>query len=498
MDSAAKLRVSNLCKSFPGVKALDGVSLSVKHASIHAVCGENGAGKSTLMKVMLGVHRPDSGQIFINEKPVEIRHPLDARRHGVSMIFQELNYVPEMTVEESFFLGNWPSTKLGQIKWREIRSVAAHLLKTEGLTFPPDARLSQLSTSQLQMLEIVKAVSHECDIIFMDEPTSSITLGEAELLFRKIAQLKARGASIVYISHKMEEIFRLADEITVMRDGKVIDSRPREAYDPQTLITQMVGRELQDVRPLAEHEAGNEALRVDGLSKAGRFSDVSFHIRAGEIVGFAGLVGAGRTDVMRCLFGIDQPDKGKIWIKGESARPRAPYESIGKGMAMLSEDRARDGIIAVRPVRENVALGDLTRFFYAGRLHATEENTAVSELCRKMNVKAASMEVAIGTLSGGNQQKTLLARSLLANPQILLLDEPTRGIDVGARQEIYQLLRQLAKEGKAQALVSSDLPELLLMCDRIYVMARGKIMGMLGKSEFSQQRVMALATGGTA
>jgi inositol transport system ATP-binding protein len=495
MTPALKLRASNIDKAFPGVQALNQVSLAVKRGTVHALCGENGAGKSTLMKIFIGLLQPDAGHILIDEQPVAIRNPIEARRLGISMIFQELNYIPEMTVEESFCVGNWPVGRLGRVSWNGIRARASDLLAQEHLSYSPKARLKDLSVSDLQMLEIVKAISYNSDILIMDEPTSAITTSEAEILFAKIDDLRRRGHSILYISHKMDEIFRLADDITVLRDGCLIDSRPRDQYDPDTLITQMVGRKLETTLPQEPTDFGHEALRVEHLSKTGKFHDVSFHVRAGEIVGFAGLVGAGRTDVMLALFGLAPADAGQIRLRGRNVSIRNVADSIACKMVLLSEDRRRYGIIPVRSVRENVSLSTLRQFLHHGWHHAAKESRTVQDTCRSMDVRTPSIEASAATLSGGNQQKLLLARWMLTDPDILLLDEPTRGIDVGAKQEIYKLMRALTTRKKALVMVSSELPELLAMCDRIYVMAKGCITGMLTQDQFSQEHILALATG---
>ncbi len=495
MESAVKLRTTNIHKAFPGVKALDNVSLAVKRGSVHAICGENGAGKSTLMKVIIGIHQPDSGRVCVDEEPVDIRNPIEARHRGISMIFQDPSYIPEMTVEESLFVGNWPTTGLGRVNWNTIRTRAAEILRHENLSYSPKAKLRDLTISDIQMLEIVKAISYNSDIIIMDEPTSAITANEAELLFTKIAELKRRNKSILYISHKLDEVFKIADEITVLRDGCVIDSRPIQGYDPETLITQMVGRKLETNIPGERRDLGDEALRVERLSKTGRFHDISFYVREGEIVGFAGLMGAGRTDVMRVLFGLDSADGGEIRVKKQRVAIKGVADGIDQGMALLPEDRRRYGIIPVRSVRENVSLSKLSKFIFGGRLHAEEENRTVLDYCHQMNIKTPTIETTVAALSGGNQQKVLFARWMLTHPRILLLDEPTRGIDVGAKQEIYRLMRSLAQEKMAVLMVSSELPELIKMCDRIYVMARGAITGMLTREEFTQENIMAHATG---
>ncbi len=493
MDQDIKLRVSNVEKSFPGVKALDKINFAVRKGTVHVICGENGAGKSTLMKVINGIYKQDSGQILIDGKVVEINNPIQARSLGISMIFQELNYIPEMTIEESLFVGNWPRDRYGKVDWKEIRKRTLELLEKEKLSYAPETKLKDLSVSDIQMLEILKAISYNSDIIIMDEPTSAITQKEVEVLFNKINELRKRGTSIIYISHKMDEIFRIADEITVFRDGSVVDSRPKEAYDMDTVITQMVGRKLEAVFQKESIEPGEQVLQVKSLTAA-KFSNVSFDIRKGEIIGFAGLMGAGRTEVMRALFGLDPYYSGEIIIKNEKIDIRNVRSSIEKKMVMLSEDRRRFGIIPVRSVKENVSLSSLKKFIYGGRLHAEEENQKIQEVCKSMNVKTPTYETSIEALSGGNQQKVILAKWMVTDPDILIMDEPTRGIDVGAKHEIYKLMTTLAKQGKALIMVSSELPELIMMCDRIYVMAKGKITGMLTREEFTQEKIMEYAT----
>lgn len=494
MNLDIKLRVSNVEKFFPGVKALDKINFTVRKGTVHVICGENGAGKSTLMKVINGIYKQDAGQILIDEKVVDIKNPIEARSRGISMIFQELNYMPEMTIEESLFVGNWPKDRFGKVDWKEIRNRTLQLLEKEKLNYSPETKLKDLTVSDIQMLEILKAISYNSDIIIMDEPTSAITNKEVEVLFKKIIELKKRGTCIIYISHKMDEIFRIADEITVFRDGCVVDSRPKEDYDMETVITQMVGRKVESIFQKEDIELGEQALQVKGLTNAGKFKNVSFDIRKGEIVGFAGLMGAGRTEVMRALFGLDEYQAGDVIIKDKKVKIRNVRDSINKKMVMLSEDRRRYGIIPVRSVRENVSLSSLGKFIYKGRLHAEEENKVVEDLCKKMNVKTPSYETSIEALSGGNQQKVILSKWMVTDPDILILDEPTRGIDVGAKHEIYKLMTMLAKNGKAVIMVSSELPELIMMCDRIYVMAKGEITGMLTRDEFTQEKIMAYAT----
>lgn len=493
MGNSVKLKIENINKSFPGVKALDDVSFQVKKGTVHVICGENGAGKSTLMKIINGIYEEDSGNIYIDGKKVKIKNPIEARALGVSMIFQELNYIPEMTIEESLFVGSWPKDKYGKVDWKEIRKKTLELLEREGLKYSPTTKLKDLTVSDIQMLEILKAISYNSEIIIMDEPTSAITQKEVAILFKKINELRERGTAIIYISHKMDEIFEIADEITIFRDGTVVDSRPIEDYDMDTVIAQMVGRKLSGNFPKEEIEIGKELLNVKNLSGQA-FSDVNFNLSQGEVIGFAGLMGAGRTEVMRSLFGLDPYTSGEIIINGKKADIKSPKDSIKEKMVMLSEDRRRYGIIPIRSVKENVSLSNLKRFIYGGRLRSKEEKKVVEEYCKKMNVKTPNIDTNIENLSGGNQQKVILAKWMVTDPDILILDEPTRGIDVGAKFEIYKLMMELAREKKGLIMISSELPELIGMCDRIYVMAKGNIMGELKRDEFSQEKIMSYAT----
>ncbi|MDR1376222.1 MAG: sugar ABC transporter ATP-binding protein [Synergistaceae bacterium] len=494
MTEKIRLRVSQVTKLFPGVVALDKIDFAVKEGSVHVLCGENGAGKSTLMKIINGVYQADEGQIFIGERPVKINSPSDARNLGVSMIFQELNFVPESTVAENLFLGEWPTNAFGKVDWKRIRKKTAELLREEGLSYSPDTKLRDLTVSDIQMLEITKAVSRNCNIIIMDEPTSAITQKEVAALFEKIRALKARGVSVIYISHKLDEIFQIADEITVFRDGKAVDTKPAAELDIDTVISMMVGRKLENSYPKETVPKGEKLLEVEAMSGEG-FRNVSFHVKRGEIVGFSGLMGAGRTEVMRALFGLDAISAGTVKTKGKNVRIRKVSDSIKCGMVMLSEDRRRYGIIPVRSVRENCSVASLERVIYAGRLHSKRENDLVGGMFGRMRVKTPSFDTPILALSGGNQQKVLLSRWMLRDPDILILDEPTRGIDVGAKYEIYRLMTELVREGKSILMVSSEMPELLGMCDRIYVMSQGTVTGELQREEFSQELIMKYATG---
>jgi inositol transport system ATP-binding protein len=487
------LEVKHISKSFPGVKALDDVSFSVKGGSVHVLCGENGAGKSTLMKIINGIYQPDGGDTFIRGAKVQIESPTKAGELGISMIFQELNYMPEMSVEESLFVGRWPKTSYGRIDWKTIRVRTVKLLDQENLPFDPETKLKDLSISNLQMLEILKAISRDADIIIMDEPTSSITNKEIKTLFAKIDDLRARGKAIVYISHKMEEIFQIADEISILRDGKVVETRPKDQFDIDSVIALMVGRALGQGYPKEDVPHGDVVLEVEHFSGPSGFDDISFKVKEGEIVGFAGLVGAGRTETVRALFGLDEHTQGTIRVHGRLSKIKSVTDSMQCGIVMLSEDRRRFGIIPVRDVKENVSLASMSQFFQNGHLDKSKERRKVEDICNRISVKMSSIDVPVSTLSGGNQQKVVLSKWMLREPDILILDEPTRGIDVGAKFEIYRLMTSLAKEGKSIIVVSSELPELIGMCDRIYVMAEGRITGELKRDEFSQEKIMRYA-----
>ena len=487
------LSVEGISKSFPGVKALDNVSFEVRPGTVHALCGENGAGKSTLMKIINGIYSPDAGTIRVKGEEVRIKNPIEARAHGIAMIAQELNYVPEMTIAESFFLGRLPM-KFGRVDWGYIRSEARRILKEEGLDFSINRRLSTLTVSEIQTLEIVRAVYHSADVLIMDEPTSAIAHKEVEALFAKIRDLIAQGKSIIYISHKMDEVFELADDISVLRDGTVVSSQPSSTITTAQVIAQMVGRDMDHQSyPKEQVAIGDTVFNASGLSSEHQFADIHFDIKAGEIVGLAGLIGAGRSEVIRAVFGLDPLDSGEIEVEGKPVQLTSPKKAIENGVVMLSEDRRLVGIIPQLSIKKNATLASLHQVIYGGRTHPREEEKLVEQYFSAMNVKAPSTETKISSLSGGNQQKVLLARWLLADPKVMLLDEPTRGIDVGAKFEIYKLMTDLAKQGRGILMISSELPELIGMCDRIYVMSAGRLTAELAPDQYSQETILTYA-----
>ena len=500
-DAVPMIELNNISKKFPGVKALDNMTLTARAGEVHSVCGENGAGKSTLMKIINGIYKPDSGEIKIKGELAKIHSPLDAKSYGITMVYQECAYVPEMTVEESMFLGDLPMNKFGTIDWKYVHARTKELLDMEKMIKPSQlphglkSKLKDVSLATIQLLEITKAISKDAEIIIMDEPTSSLPEHETNLLLEKIIELKKRGKCILYISHKMDEIFRISDTITVLRDGQHVATKPASQLDIDTVVSMMVGRELVNDYPKETFPIGKELLNVRDLHKKGVFKNISFNLHSGEIVGLAGLVGAGRTEVALALSGVDPYDEGFVEVNGRDVKISNVSTSIKQGIAMVSEDRRKYGLVTIRNVRENMALPNLEMFIRGGYLHSKEENLAVTEKCDSMRIKTPSIETEVKNLSGGNQQKVVLAKWLIRAASIMILDEPTRGIDVGAKFEIYKLMTAMAKEGKAILMISSEMSELLGMCDRLYVMHEGEIVKEFERSEFSQERIMHYAAG---
>ena len=498
MGDDIKLRVSKIEKSFPGVKALDKIDFTVRKGTVHALCGENGAGKSTLMKIINGIYKPDAGEIFVDEKSVKIKDPIMARSLGIAMIAQELNYVPEMSVEENIFLGRLPVDGMGRVKWREVREKTERLLKEEHLPYKATDKLKTLTTSDIQMLEILKAISNDASIVVMDEPTSSITQKEVELLFKKIALLKAKGCAIVYISHKMDEIKRIADDITVMRDGGYVGTWPAAEMTTEQIIAKMVGRELTNVYPDKDNEIGDVVLEVKDLCSIHpkSFQHVSFKLRKGEILGFGGLVGAQRTELMEGIFGIRGVASGEVYMHGKKVNIKHPIDAMNAGIGLITEDRRGNGIFGCLSIKDNVGVSVYNKYLKAGFvLDHKKINTVVDDSIKKLRIKTPSMKEHIANLSGGNQQKVIVSRWLANDPDVLIMDEPTRGIDVGAKHEIYEIMNDLAKQGKAIIMISSEMAELLGMSDRVCVMCNGRLTGEITeKEEMSQANVMQFAT----
>ena len=492
--NAFALEAEGISKFFPGVKALDNVSLRVRPGTVHALMGENGAGKSTLMKCLIGIYRPDKGSIRVKGEPVEFTDTMDALRSGISMIHQELNLVPHMTVVENIWLGREPM-KYGFVDHGQLTRQTQALLDKLNIRLTADRLVGDLSIAAQQMVEIAKAVSWNADIVIMDEPTSALTEGEVAHLFTIIRDLRAQGKAIIYISHKMDEIFAITDEISVFRDGTWVGSKNTTEFTRQSLITQMVGRELTQLFPKFNNTIGEEVLTVRNLTRQGVFHDVSFSVRRGEILGVAGLVGAGRSEVMESLFGMERFDSGEVLIDGAPVTIDSPSVAIEKGMALLTEDRKKSGLFLVLSVLENMSIVKMPEYIgKSGFVQHVKMAEDCMEQIRRLNIKTPTMDQIINNLSGGNQQKVLIARWLLAQPKILILDEPTRGIDVGAKAEIYHLISELANRGVAVIMVSSELPEILGMSDRVMVMHEGRITGILEKDEADQETILSLAS----
>ena len=490
------LKMEGICKAFPGVRALDEAAITVKRGEIHALMGENGAGKSTLMKVLNGLLSPDKGHIWFNGEEIHVENPASALKKGIAMIYQELNPVRDMTVAENIFLGREFTRGKGIFVDRKKGEEEAEvLLKKFELDIRPGAKMRGLSLAKMQMIEIVKAVSSGAKLIVMDEPTSSLTDDEIRVLFKKILELKKEQVSIVYISHRMEEIFEIADTVTVMRDGKYIDTKRVGEIDKNTLIHMMVGRELSNIFPKVPVEIKEPVLEVKHFNSR-RFFDISFHVRKGEILGFYGLVGAGRSEVFKSIFGMDPYESGEIIVDGKTRDIKSPHQAIEAGIAMVTEDRKEYGLVLCRSIRENIALPNLDRFAGKLFLDGRKEEKECKDIAGKISVKMSSMNQLAGNLSGGNQQKVVLSKWLIQNPKILVLDEPTRGIDVGAKAEIHSLMCEFAKQGMAIIMISSELPEVMGMSDRIMVMGEGRIKGEFRYGEYSQDEILACALGG--
>ena len=492
------LEMKNISKEFPSVKALDDVSLTVRRGTVHALMGENGAGKSTLMKCLFGIYGADKGQIFLEGKEVKFKNPAQALENGVAMVHQELNQALKRNVMDNIWLGRYP-TRFGVTLEGKMYSDTKSIFEELDIKVDPKTVMSAMSVSDRQMVEIAKAVSYDSKIIVLDEPTSSLNEQEVEHLFRIIDKLKSKGCGIIYISHKMEEILRISDDITVMRDGKHIATEAASNLTMDKIIKLMVGRELTERFPPKTNKIGEVSLKIEGLSaKYANVRDVSFDVRRGEIVGVAGLGGAGRTELLESIFGVLTRSSGKITLNGKIAQNRNPRESISNGFALLTEERRATGIFGILDITENTVISNLKKYRLSGFfLSKSKMHKDTDWSIGAMRIKTPDKHTKIRTLSGGNQQKVILGRWLLTEPDILLLDEPTRGIDVGAKYEIYQLIIDLASKGKSVLMVSSEMPELLGVCDRIIVMSGGRLAGEVdltdGSGEDVQEKIMALA-----
>ncbi len=482
------LEVQNITKSFPGVKALNDVSIQIRHGQIHAFVGENGAGKSTLLKIINGNYQKDSGTILCDGKKVEIRNPKDTEALGISIVFQELNQVPTISVAENLLMGRLP--KKGRfVDWKETYRRGAEALKKIGYDLDPRTPVSKLSVAQRQMVEIAKAISFpNTKLILMDEPTATLTSKECQELFKVIRELKAKGIAVIYISHKLEEIFEICEWVTILRDGQIIDSQPIENFTANDITSRMIGRELSQKFPKRQGKPGEkEIFKVEHLSQANILKDISFSLKEGEILGMAGLVGAGRTEMARALVGVDFKESGDIWIRGKKVTIQNPADAIKKGLCYLSEDRRGEGFVGQFSVKWNISLANLRNVLKHGILNNKKEMSIAEKAVDAMLIRTPSLEQKVYNLSGGNQQKVVIGKWLNTDVSIYIFDEPTRGIDVGAKAEIYQLINELADSGKSIIFISSELPEILGVCDRILVMRQGAISAELKDKNISAQ-----------
>ena len=487
------LEMTDITKEFPGVRALDQVNLRVRPGTVHALMGENGAGKSTLMKCLIGIYHKTSGKIVYDGKEVDFNTTIEGLSNGISMIHQELSPIPERSVAENVWVGRQPMKNKFMVDHKKMREDTVKLFEQLQVNIDPDLKMKELTVSQMQMVEIVKAVSYNSKIVIMDEPTSSLTKGEVEHLFRIIRQLKENGVAVIYISHKMDEIFEICDEVTIYRDGKYIMTSKISDITMDELVRHMVGREVTEMFPKVDCEIGEVVLEVDHLNAGKLVKNVSFKLHKGEILGFAGLVGAGRSETMEAIFGLRHIQGGTIKIKGKEVSIKSPSDAICNGISFLTEDRRGKGIIGIRDVSDNTILSHLAA--YGTPLNHKKIKEDVDEYVAKLRVKTPSNQEKLQNLSGGNQQKVLVARCLLTDPEIFIVDEPTRGIDVGAKSEIHALITQLAGQGKAVILISSEMPEVMGMADRIIVMHEGVVTGILDRKEFDQEAIMRFAAG---
>ena len=495
------LELKGVCKSFPGVKALDNVQLALRPGTVHALMGENGAGKSTLMKCLFGIYKMDAGEIYMNGQKIQVDNPDEAMKLGIAMVHQELQPVPARSVAENLFLGRFPVKKIGPIQMIDHKKMyedTAYWLHEVKMDFNPKAMLGDLSIGQMQSVEIAKAVSHQAKVVIFDEPTSSLSDNEVEALFRIMNDLRDKGVAMVYISHKMDEIKRIADDITIMRDGTYVGTWPASELTTDQIIAKMVGRELTNVYPERKNEPGDVILEVNDLCSihANSFQHVSFNLRKGEILGFGGLVGAQRTELLEGVFGIRGIESGEIKINGTPVKIKKPSDAMKAGIGLITEDRRGNGIFGCLSIKDNVGVSVYNKYLKAGfMLDHKRINGVVDDSIKKLRIKTPSMKEHIANLSGGNQQKVIVARWLANDPDILIMDEPTRGIDVGAKHEIYEIMNDLAAQGKAIIMISSEMAELLGMSDRVYVMCDGKLRGEITeKEEMTQAKVMSYAT----
>jgi ABC-type sugar transport system ATPase subunit len=497
MDGSDYLAMKGICKSFVGTQALQDVDFSAAVGEVHAISGENGAGKSTLVKILSGALPSDKGEIFLGGSPITLGSPLRARHYGIYAVYQEFSLIPNLTIAENILLGQMPSTRIPElVDWNTAYKKADNILQTIGFTgIDVHQKVSQLSVSHQQMVEIAKAVAGHRKVLILDEPSAVLSQEELNRLFTLIRNLKQQGTIILYISHRLDEVFEIADRITVLKDGKLVGTVKPQESDQNQLIRMMVGRSLGEIFPVRKPSGGEVELEVKGLSSKDAFSDISFSLRKGEIVGMFGLVGSGRTQVARSIFGADPFTSGEILLNGESIHPRSPRDAVDCGIALLTEDRKRDGLVMNCTIRDNISLASYLRLSKLDVINRREQAAEVKKLVRDLDVRPPQLDKLVNHLSGGNQQKVVLAKWLMTRAKVLILDEPTRGVDVGSKVEIYHIIDNLSRAGMAILFISSELPEVLGMCDRTLVMREGQIVGEFTRADASEEKILSAAAG---
>lgn len=489
------IEMTGIGKQFPGVLALADVDLTLEPGKVHALMGENGAGKSTLIKILAGVYQPDSGTIRIGGQQVDLQTPRDALRQGVKVVFQEIALIPEFTVAENIFLEGYPTGRAGSIDWKKIRDDSAALFERIGFNVDPADKVGNLPVSQQQMVEIARALAHEARIVVMDEPTSSLTPAETSLLFDVIRRLTDIGIAVLYVSHKLDEIFTICDHVVVMRDGRFVDGYPIEQATTGRIVADMVGRELSEIYPPHNATVGDVLMRIGGLSRRGEFADVNLDVRAGEVVALAGLIGAGRTELAKAVIGATSAEAGTVEMLGKTLRIRHPRDAMAEGVVYLSEDRKGEGLLLDHSIGENIVLSILKALARFGVLLPAPQREVIDRGMAELRVKAPSSRVAVSSLSGGNQQKVVLARLLATKARVFILDEPTRGVDIGAKAEIYKIIAGLTEAGRGVVLISSELPEVLGLAHRVALFREGQLVRTLERQEADAVGIMNVLTG---
>lgn len=496
MSEKTVLQMKNINKSFSGVQVLHDVHFDLKRGEVHALLGENGAGKSTLIKILAGIHQPDSGEIRIDGEKVEIQKVTDSQKYGVSVIHQELSLASNMTIADNVYMGRLPGKHL--VDDKALNKNVQEMLDSFGLDLDPQCKAGSLSVAQQQMVEIVRALSVDARILVMDEPTASLTDKEIDKLFEFITTLQSHGVAIIYISHRMEEIFKIASRVTVLRDGYFIGTKAIHETDYEDIVSMMVGREFKDVYPQTSGEIGEIIMQVKNLNAGSQVQDINFDLKKGEVLGFYGLMGSGRTEIMRAIFGIDPKTTGNIYLEGKEITIHSPIDAISAGIALAPENRKEEGLVLIQGIDFNICLPILKQIIKGIRLNRSKQDEILKTYGKKLDIRASSFLQKVMNLSGGNQQKVVLAKWLATNPKILILDEPTRGIDVGAKQEIYKLVCELADSGIGVIFISSELPEIVNICNRVLIMREGKMTGVIQGEEISEKNIMKFAVGGVA